>query len=66
MTYKNLIPLQWDTYLHSYDKPDHYNTDYPFFTIGKGMNEILKSIDPQIFFENSNIDFRPAKTESIS
>ena len=58
MTYKNLFPIQ----PNSYDKPDHYNTDYPFFTIGKGMNEFLNPLT-QDFFENSFIDFRPLKQD---
>ena len=58
MTFKNLIPMQSDPY----NKPDHYNTDYPFFTIGKGMNEFLNPLT-QDFFENSIIDFRPLKQD---
>jgi HSP20 family protein len=58
MTYKNLFPIQ----PNSYNKPDHYNTDYPFFTIGKDMNEFLNPLNPD-FFENSFIDFRPLKQD---
>jgi HSP20 family protein len=58
MTYKNLFPIQ----PNSYNKPDHYNTDYPFFTIGKDINEFLNPLNPD-FFENSFIDFRPLKQD---
>ena len=58
MTYKNLFPIQPNVY----DKPDHYNTDYPFFTIGKGVNEFLDPLS-QDFFKNSFIDFRPLKQD---
>ena len=58
MTYKNLFPIQ----PNSYNKPDHHNTDYPFFTIGKDMNGFLNPLNPD-FFENSFIDFRPLKQD---
>jgi len=58
MTFKNLIPMQSDPY----NKPDHYNTDYPFFTIGKDMNGFLNPLNPD-FFGNSFIDFRPLKQD---
>ena len=56
MTFKNLIPMQSDPY----NKPDHYNTDYPFFTIGKDMKGFLNPLSPD-FFGNSFIDFIPSK-----
>ena len=58
MTYKNLFPIQHN----SYNKPDHYNTDYPFFTIGKDMNGFLNPLSPD-FFGNSFIDFHPLKKD---
>ena len=58
MTFKNLIPMQ----SNPYNKPDHYNADYPFFTIGKDMNGFLNQLSPD-FFENSFIDFRPLKQD---
>ena len=58
MTFKNLISMQSD----QYNKPDHYNTDYPFFTIGKDMNGFLNPLSPD-FFGNSFIDFRPLKQD---
>ena len=58
MTFKNLIPMQSDPY----NKPDHYNTDYPFFIIGKDMNGFLNPLSPD-FFGNSFIDFRPLKQD---
>ena len=58
MMYKNLFPIQ----PNSYNKPDHHNTDYPFFTIGKDINEFLNPFS-QDFFENSFIDFRPLKQD---
>ena len=58
MTYKNLFPIQ----PNSYNKPDHHNTNYPFFTIGKDMNELLNPLS-QDFFGNSFIDFRPLKQD---
>ena len=56
MTFKNLIPMQSDPY----NKPDHYNTDYPFFTIGKDMKGFLNPLSAD-FFGNSFIDFIPSK-----
>jgi len=58
MTYKNLFPIQ----PNSYNKHDHHNTDYPFFTIGKDMNEFLNPLNSD-FFGNSFIDFRPLKQD---
>ena len=58
MTFKNLIPMQ----SNPYNKSDHYNTDYPFFTIGKDMNGFLNPPSPD-FFGNSFIDFRPLKQD---
>ena len=58
MTFKNLIPMQSDPY----NKPDHYNTDYPFFTIGKDMKGFLNPLSAD-FFGNSFIDFRPLKQD---
>ena len=58
MTFENLIPMQSDPY----NKPDHYNTDYPFFTIGKDMNGFLNPLNPD-FFGNSFIDFHPLKQD---
>ena len=58
MTFKNLIPIQSDPY----NKPDHYNTDYPFFSIGRDMNGFLNPLNPD-FFGSSFIDFRPLKQD---
>ena len=58
MTYKNLFPIQ----PNSYNKSDHHNADYPFFTVGKDMDEFINSLNLD-FFGNSFIDFRPLKQD---
>ena len=58
MTFKNLIQMQSDPY----NKPGHYNTYYPFFTIGKDMKGFLNTLNPDIF-ESNFIDFRPLKQD---
>ena len=58
MTYKNLFSTQ----PNSYNKPDLHNTDYPFFTVGKDMDEFINPLNLD-FFGNSFIDFRPLKQD---
>ena len=60
MTFKNLIPLQWDTH----NKPDYYNTDHPLFTIDKDIERFLNPLNTD-FFGNSFVDFRPFKHDQF-
>ena len=56
MTFKNLIPLQWDTH----NKPNYYNTNHPLFTIDKDIERFLNPLNTD-FFGNSFFDFLPSK-----
>jgi len=55
MTYKNLFPTQHN----SYNKSDHYNTDYPLFSIGKNLDGFLNPLNSD-FLGNTFFNFLPS------
>lgn len=59
MTYKNLIPAQWEPHR----KLARFNSEYPFFTLEGHMNRFLKHLNTDIF-ENSLFDFRPISEQN--
>ena len=56
MTFKNLIPLQWDRY----DTYGNHNYDKALFSLDKSMERFLNPINTD-YLSNSFFDFRPVE-----
>ena len=56
MTFKNLIPLQWDRY----DTYGNHNYDKALFSLDKSMERFLNPVNTD-YLGNSFFDFRPVE-----
>ena len=60
MTFKNLIPLQWDRY----DSYDNHNYDDTLFSLDKSIEKFLNPISTD-YLRNSFFDFRPVEQNNF-
>ena len=60
MTFKNLIPLQWDRY----DTYGNHNYDETLFSLDKSIERFLNPINTD-YHGNSFIDFRPVEQNNF-